>query len=503
MSRFFLLNVAPQGYKIWFVNSKHVLCVFCFLTLCRQVKYQIESIWNLRPNPSKDNPAVFLGQLLLSKMSTAEVNSIFQTHADYMANIRTISMAPTIQNVDLIRTETSGLKTLDRNTRNWATSLTNSQGNHLQCDADNGGDTKRAQLLVPAGHMETVELQFRDYKERISSFTQREAYFTNMIHEASPLEAIYVPTAAVHSNLTFIQKRSSFTVWEQAPATVRSPKGTTPSGYIPPTHPRTTPSQEKRPLFPNAAYPPQPTESPARSPTKSTPPIPTLPHPTPDMTTQEFDLIGDDTTATHSQMTKSTTTTQNKFAEIESVIRQQQQSIRQHQEELTNINARTLTTLSLVQTTADDVLQLTEDTTRQFTELRDEIRREAAAQAAAQQTGFNNMTALFQRMMHTTTHTPHFEPPLTQPAMQTPPLSNSDDDDEDSEALIDHISTETVETDNQSSIYARSPAKKKNKRKTRDPTLNPIRKSLEPPAQLDQEPRAHYNSDSTLGEGAT
>ena len=33
-------------------------------------------------------------------MTTAEVDSIFQTHADYMANIRTISMAPTIQNVD-------------------------------------------------------------------------------------------------------------------------------------------------------------------------------------------------------------------------------------------------------------------------------------------------------------------------------------------------------------------------------------------------------------------
>jgi hypothetical protein len=88
--------------------------------------------------------------------------------------------------------------------------------------------------------------------------------------------------------------------------------------------------------------------------------------------------------------------------------------------------------------------------------------------------------------------------------MQAPPLSDSDDDDEDSDALIDHMSTETVETDNQSSIYARSPVKKKNKRKTRDPTLNPIRKSLEPPpTQFDQEPRAHHNSDSTLGEGAT
>ena len=202
------------------------------------------------------NTAVFLGRLLLSKMSTAEVDSFFQTHADYMANTRTISMSPTIQNVDLLRTENCGLTTLDRNTRDWATSLTDSIGKHLQCNADNGGDTKRAHILVPAEYMEAVKLHFRDYKERISTFTQREADFTSMIQEASPPEAIYVPTAAVHSNLTLIQKRSSFTGWEQAPALVRSPQGTTPSGYTPPTCQRQSPSKAQKTLFPTAAYPP-------------------------------------------------------------------------------------------------------------------------------------------------------------------------------------------------------------------------------------------------------
>jgi hypothetical protein len=78
------------------------------------------------------NTAVFLGRLLLLKMSTAEVDSIFQTHADYMANTRTISMAPTIQNVDLIRTENSGPIPLHQNTRDWDTSLTDAHRNHLQ-----------------------------------------------------------------------------------------------------------------------------------------------------------------------------------------------------------------------------------------------------------------------------------------------------------------------------------------------------------------------------------
>jgi hypothetical protein len=221
------------------------------------------------------------------------------------------------------------------------------------------------------------------------------------------------------------------------------------------------------------------------------------------MPTHDFDFTGgDDTTATHSQMTKSLTTTQNKFAEIEAAIRRQQLSIRQLQEELKNMHARTLTTLSLVQTTADDVLQLTKDTTRQFTELRAEIRREAAVQAAAQQTGFDNMTALFQRMMHPTTPTAYFEPPSTQPATETSHTSDSEYEEDDYDGLPDNMSTATIETDNQSSTHARSPEKKRNKRKTRDPSLKSIRKSIHSLSHHDQGPRAHYNSDSTPDDGA-
>jgi hypothetical protein len=116
-------------------------------------------------------------------------------------------------------------------------------------------------------------------------------------------------------------------------------------------------------------------------------------------------------------MTKSMTTTQNKFAEIEAAIRQQQQAIKQHQDELTNINNRTLTTLSLVQRTAGDVLLLTEDTTRQFTKLRNETRREAAAQVAAQQIGIENMAALFHRLTSIMVPTTPFNPEQTQTAI--------------------------------------------------------------------------------------
>ena len=181
------------------------------------------------------NTAVFLGRLLLSKMSTAEVDAIFQTHADYMANTRVISMAPTIQNLDLIRKEHRGITVIERNTRTWATTLTDADGNSLRCDADNGGDSRRAQLLVPSENLALAQQAFKEYKESVSTFNQREADFTSLIQEANPPQAIYVPTANVHNNLALIQKRSPLNVWKNAPAAVRSPDGTSPTGYRPPT----------------------------------------------------------------------------------------------------------------------------------------------------------------------------------------------------------------------------------------------------------------------------
>ena len=171
--------------------------------------------------------AVFLGRLLLSKMSTAEVGAIFQTHADYMSNERIITMAPTIQNVDLIRKEYRDDGMIEINTRELTTTPTDHQEKSLQCDAEKGGDTKRVQLLVPVHHMEQARRAFKLYKERISTFTQREAVFTNLIHEASPPQAIYIPTVAVHNNLALIQKRrSSFSVWEQPPSLINNPNAT-------------------------------------------------------------------------------------------------------------------------------------------------------------------------------------------------------------------------------------------------------------------------------------
>ena len=101
--------------------------------------------------------SVFLGRLLLSKMSNSEVDSIFQTHADFVKNTRFLPLSPVVQNVDRIRTEHKTTGTVERSTRSWAVTLKDAKGNSLNCDAENGGDNRRAQILVPMENIAQVK----------------------------------------------------------------------------------------------------------------------------------------------------------------------------------------------------------------------------------------------------------------------------------------------------------------------------------------------------------
>ena len=446
--------------------------------------------------------AVFLGRLLLSKMSTAEVDAVFQTHADYMTNTRIITMAPTIQNLDLIRKEHRGITLIERNTRTWASELKDTNGESLRCDADNGGDSRRAQLLVPSEHLDLAKKAFQEYKESISTFNQREADFTTLIQDASPPQAIYVPTAKVHNNLALIQQRSPVSVWENAPASVRSPDGTgtSASRYRPPTLSQT--SAAKHPLFPNASSTPAATKpSYSQSPSKP-------PHKVMD-SLQEVDMT-DETATTHSQMTKSMTT-QNKFAEIEANIRRHQHAVEQHKKDLEQVNERALTTLTLVEKTAADVQHLTLATTDQITSLRNEMRQEAATQAQAQLDGFERMTALILQLT-TPNSTPDTNPnqSITEwrpHSLQSYEAQNSETNqtDQADQSDSDHMSTETIETDNQSSVAASPVKKKKLKDHRPQSSLDDVRINLNRPTppHHDQETSAQNKLPSTPDAGAT
>ena len=168
--------------------------------------------------------SVFLGRLLLFKMSTHEVDSIFQTHADYVKNTRILSLSPVVQNVDRIRTEYSSTGNLERSTRTWVTNLKDTKGNSLKCDAENGGDNRRAQLLVPLEHLVQVRQALAKYKESVSPFSHRENNFSALVSQLQTQEEQYTPTHAANHNLTLIKNLCPSNIWDNSPtAAARSP----------------------------------------------------------------------------------------------------------------------------------------------------------------------------------------------------------------------------------------------------------------------------------------
>ena len=427
---------------------------------------------------------VFLGRLLLSKMSAEEVDAIFQTHADYLTNTRILSLAPSIKNLDTIRTEHRETGNINRTTREWATSLKDDQGNNLQCDAENGGSSRKAQLLVPAEHLELAKQQFQIYRECVSTFNKREAEFTNLIQETYP-QAIYVPTRALHENLAFIQKRSAYTVWEQAPSAVRcatNPKVS--PGYRPPTMPPVTPAKPQ--LFPSAKRPTNVTPT-------MTPDDPKQKTSTQQETAAAPLVNTDDTATTHSQMTKSLSSTQNRFYELETTIRRQQTALTNHNIELQQINERAIITLDLCQLTSTHVLELREDTTNQ---LRD-IRANAEAQAQEQRESFARMTELIANLTSriSATASNHLN-------TRSSDTSGSSDSESDSMSVNTHASAHP-----RSVHSGPSPRVKKNKRKTiEEENLDDVRANLNPNPKSppsDQDKGAQYNEDSTPDAGDT
>jgi hypothetical protein len=111
---------------------------------------------------------VFLGRLLISKMIPEEVDTLFNTHADFIANTRILSLAPLVKNIDLIRTEYSPHNdtTTERTTRDWTASLRDSDGSSWHCDVENGSDNREVKLLIPLENLEKARAALKLYKEK-------------------------------------------------------------------------------------------------------------------------------------------------------------------------------------------------------------------------------------------------------------------------------------------------------------------------------------------------
>ncbi|KAI2499330.1 hypothetical protein MHU86_15174 [Fragilaria crotonensis] len=411
--------------------------------------------------------SVFLGRLLISKMSTDEVDAIFQTHSDFVTSLRCLSLSPVVQNIDRVRTEYRTEGNILRTARLWAKTLLDEEGNSLRCDAENGGDNQRAHLLVPVENLNRARQALAIYKESISPFSLRENHFAERIAQAHPAE-IYVPTAAANHNLNLIKGLSTTTTWENAPPSIRQPPNNT--SPTPTYRPPSMESQTKR--YSDTAQREFPDLTPRFQTKKDT-------QQRLESTTQQSMT---DTSTTNSLMTKSLAT-QQRFHELESVIRQQNIDIRAHQAAFLAVNTRfddleerVITTMTFCKDTSQNVLELRKETNENILGMR----QEASAQAAEFRQTFAHLTKM-----------------MTSLAGSSGSTDADEDDSTASSDQSDNMSVQSLDT----TKHGTSPRKQKGKRRRQNRNLDSITKNHNP--KPDQDPSAQYKENSTPDEGET
>jgi hypothetical protein len=409
--------------------------------------------------------SVFLGRLLISKMDTTEVDAVFQTHADFVTTLRCLSLSPVVQNIDRVRTEYRKEGNILRTARLWAKTLIDENGNSLKCDAENGGDNQRAQLLVPVSNLNMARQALLEYKESIAPFSMRENTFVERITQAHPAE-IYVPTEAAYHNLDLIKGLSPTTAWVNAPASLKQPPNL-PSPTTTYRPPNSNTQDKQRPASAKRDFPDL---SPRFQ--NKTDTLHRL-----DNTQQSMT----DTNTTSSLMTKSLAT-QQRFQDLENAIRQQNTDTRLHQAEFLRMNSRfdelegrVLTTMAFCKDTSQNVLELRKETNDNLLSLR----QEALTQAEEFRNAFANMTQMIHSMASNSNH-------------------GNDSDSSEASDPSDTMSVQSLDT----AKHGTSPRKQKGKRRRHQTrNLSSITKYQNP--KPDQDPRAQYKDDSTPDGGET
>jgi hypothetical protein len=178
-------------------------------------------------------------------------------------------------------------------------------------------------------------------------------------------------------------------------------------------------------------------------------------------------------------MTKSLAT-QQRFQELESIIRQQNTDIRSHQAEFKSVNTRfdgleerVLTTMTFCKDTSQNVLELRKETNENILGMR----QEAAVQAQEFRNTFAHMTRIINAL-----------------AVHIAPESDSE-----SSAISIHSDSMSVQS-RDTTKQGTSPRKKKGKRTLHQSQLDSLRKNPDP--KHDQDPSAQDDLNSTPDDGA-
>ena len=162
--------------------------------------------------------AVFIPRYALSAMTDEQVTHQFQFHEKWAKSLKPIPLKPHITHLDQVRTEYhDDGSILERSTRNWASTLRLPDGTPALSDVTNGSKERHATLLVPAHFFAAASLEWRKYRARLHPPGHREARLRDEVKDLP--DQIHIRDAVV-SHMAFLEKMSSATVWNTVSASV-------------------------------------------------------------------------------------------------------------------------------------------------------------------------------------------------------------------------------------------------------------------------------------------
>ena len=162
--------------------------------------------------------ALFIPRYAMSAMTDEQVTQHFVFHEKWAKSLKPIPLKPYITHLDQIRTEYfDNGGTIERSTRNWASTLRLPDGTPALSDVTNGSKERHATLLIPAHYLTAATLEWRQYRSRLHPPGHREARFRDEVKDLP--DQIHIQNA-VESHMTFLEKMSSATVWNTVPPPV-------------------------------------------------------------------------------------------------------------------------------------------------------------------------------------------------------------------------------------------------------------------------------------------
>ena len=176
--------------------------------------------------------AIFLPRVVLGNLSKDQISKYFTAHENYVKSLRTICMAPRINNLETVRDEYfANGEVIHRTTREWATSIKLADGTPARCEIVNGGPDKVVNLLVPNHVYKEVAEAVSQYKQRLNPMGRREAQFRDALPGLP--DVIQIDTA-VQTSLDCLEMLSVESIWYRAPVEVKKAKKTTADTEFPP-----------------------------------------------------------------------------------------------------------------------------------------------------------------------------------------------------------------------------------------------------------------------------